>query len=113
MAPVSQWSKEEVIIAVYFTSRGVRPKSLRCLLKRRGFDRSCYAIKSKISHVLRRHTHLKGPKSLWDWRNVDQWIDDLLGDHELANTLISFLSEDADDIRLVSLTFHFHFDPIC
>lgn len=56
---------------------------------------------------------MKEPKSLWDWRNVDQWIDDLLGDHELANTLISFLSEDGDDIRLVSLTFHFHFDPIC
>jgi hypothetical protein len=102
MAPGNPWSNEEVIIAVYFTSRGVRPKSVRCLLESRGFDRSCYAIESKIALVLKRHTHLRGPRRFWDWRNVDKWIDDLLGNHELVNTLINFVSEDAEDVRLVS-----------
>ena len=102
MPSVARWSNKEVIIAVYFTSRGVRPKSVRCLLKRRGFDRSCHAIESKIALVLKRHKHLRGPERLWDWSTVDAWIDDLLGSHELVNKLISFAFEDAEDVALVS-----------
>ncbi|KAF4765904.1 hypothetical protein HAV15_010642 [Penicillium sp. str.  len=101
MTLVTRWSDKEVTVAVYFTSRGVRPKSVRCLLKRRGFDRSCDAIESKVALVLKQHAHLrgpKGPKRRWDWRTVDGWIDDLLGSPELVNTLINIAFEDAEDV---------------
>ncbi|KAJ5704400.1 hypothetical protein N7536_000089 [Penicillium majusculum] len=101
MTLVTRWSDKEVTVAVYFTSRGVRPKSVRCLLKRRGFDRSCAAIESKVALVLKQHAHLrgpKGPKRRWDWRTVDGWIDDLLGSPEPVNTLINITFEDAEDV---------------
>lgn len=113
MPPVTQWSNKEVTIAIYFRSRGFRTKSVHCLLKRRGFERSCYAIESKIALVLKRHPQLRGSKRLWDWRTVDRWIDDLLGSHEMANTLIDFASEDAEDVVLVSWMLYFHLHSYC
>lgn len=102
MAQVIRWSKKEVIVVIYFSSRGIRPKSVRLLLLRRGFDRSCRAIEAKIALVLRNNAYLRFSKGRWDWRAVDKWIDDLLGSHELVNDLIYLAAQDAEDVTLVS-----------
>lgn len=97
-----RWSNNEIVIVLYFSSRGFRPRSVRCLLSRRGFDRSCRAIESKVALLSKQHAHLRGPQGLWDWRAVDRWIDDLLASHELVNESISFTTEDAENVQSVS-----------
>jgi hypothetical protein len=94
------WSLQEVTIMVYFLSRQIRPKALRYLLLRRGYDRSIRAIERKVFSIAQKYPYLK-PQGHWDLEVVDRWIDDLLGDHELVNALIQFSPEDAADVLLV------------
>jgi hypothetical protein len=96
------WSQEEIVITVYFLSRQIRPRTLHYLLLRRGYDRSARAIERKLFSIIQQHPHLRRSEGHWDLDSVDSWIDDLLGDHDLVNTLIHFSPEDAQDVALVS-----------
>ncbi|KAJ5225425.1 hypothetical protein N7468_006650 [Penicillium chermesinum] len=89
---MSEWSREETIIMLYFTSRGLQPKPVRSLLQRRGYDRSTRAIEHKISAITRDNPHLRPTRGQWDLNAVDRWIDDYLQDHQLVNKLIHFSS---------------------
>lgn len=101
--PMPEWSREETIILLYFTSRGLQPKSIRALLQRRGYDRSIRAIEHKIANTTRDCPQLRPGRGKWDLKAVDQWIDDLLCDHLSVNRLIYFSFQDAEDVALVSI----------
>ena len=77
-------------------------RSLRCLLLRRGFDRSENAIERKLRALVDENPHLGTSINLWDVSAVDRWIDDLLGDPESVNNLIKISAEDAEIIANVS-----------
>lgn len=97
----SQWSPEEVAIMVYFTSRQIRPKTLRYLLLRRGYDRSTRAIERKAFSITQQYPHLKAHRD-WNLDVVDLWIDDLLGNHDSVNKLVLFSLADAEDVAHAS-----------
>jgi hypothetical protein len=92
------WSKEELIVAIYFLSRLIHPKTVRCLLLRRGYNRSIGAIERKALSVAQQHPYLRSSEGHWDVSAADHWLDDLLGDHESVNRLVQFSSEDAKDV---------------
>jgi hypothetical protein len=98
--PLASWSREEMAIMVYFSSRHIRPTTLRHLLLRRGYNRSVRAIERKVLTIVHNYPSLK-PEGDWILGNVDHWLDDLLEDHEMVNTLIRFSAEDAKDVVLV------------
>lgn len=102
MAP--DWSDEEVAIAIYFLSRLIYPKTVRCLLLRRGFDRSVVAIENKLVFIAQRHPELRSAGGYWDLNAVDLWIDNLIGDHESVNHLIRFSPTDAEDVLAVCIS---------
>lgn len=102
MTDSTAWSDAEKTIAVYFCSRNVNMRSLRCLLLRRGFDRSENAIENKLRALVKKNPHLGTSIKLWDANAVDRWIDDLLGDPESVNNLIKTSAEDAEIIANVS-----------
>lgn len=67
-------------------------------------NRSASAIEHKVVSIAKNYPYLKRQGG-WDLDFVDRWIDDLLGDHELVNTLIQFSPEDAQDVALVRSSF--------
>lgn len=99
------WSNEEVVITVYFSSRCIRPKSLCCLLLRRGHIRSLSAVERKIISITKQHPYLKSSNGHWDLNAIDRWMNDLIRSHESVNKLIKFSLEDAEDMALVSCPF--------
>lgn len=106
------WSDAEKTIAVYFRSRHINMQSLRCLLLRRGFDRSEDAIEGKLRAIIDEHPYLGTSINCWDASAVDCWIDDLLGDPKAVNNLIQITAQDAEIIANVSHMFQesLHFD---
>ncbi|KAF4772616.1 hypothetical protein PENNAL_c0131G03188 [Penicillium nalgiovense] len=94
------WSNEEVVITVYFSSRCIRPKSLCCLLLRRGHIRSLSAVERKIISITKQHPYLKSSNGHWDLNAIDRWMNDLIRSHESVNKLIKFSLEDAEDMAL-------------
>ncbi|KAJ5849407.1 hypothetical protein N7455_009263 [Penicillium solitum] len=94
------WSNEEVVITVYFSSRCIRPKSLCCLLLRRGHIRSLSAVERKIISITKQHPYLKSSNGHWDLNAIDCWMNDLIRSHESVNKLIKFSLEDAEDMAL-------------
>jgi hypothetical protein len=97
-----RWSHEEVIIAVYFSSRQICSRAIHHLLFRRGFRRTHRAIERKIYSTVKANPRLRLPKGYWDLDVVDRWIDDLLQDHRAVNEWIIFSADDADDVIRVS-----------
>jgi hypothetical protein len=97
-----RWSNEEVIIAVYFSSRQICSRAIHCSLFRRGFRRTHRAIERKIYSIAKANPRLRFPKSYWDLDVVDRWIDGLLQDHKAVNECIDFSADDADDVVRVS-----------
>ncbi|KAJ5871073.1 hypothetical protein N7455_006014 [Penicillium solitum] len=94
------WSNEEVVITVYFSSRCIRPKSLCCLLLHRGHIRSLSAVERKIISITKQHPYLKSSNGHWDLNAIDRWMNDLIRSHESVNKLIKFSLEDAEDMAL-------------
>ncbi|KAL2695824.1 hypothetical protein AAEP93_003124 [Penicillium crustosum] len=94
------WSNEEVVITVYFSSRCIRPKSLCCLLLRRGHIRSLSAVERKIISITKKHPYLKSSNGHWNLNAIDRWMNDLIRSHESVNKLIKFSLEDAEDMAL-------------
>jgi hypothetical protein len=95
MSDRTAWSDAEKTIAVYFCSRHVNVQSLRCLLLRRGFNRSEDAIEIKLRSMVEEHPCLGTSIYRWDASAVDCWIDNLLGDPKSVNKLIKITADDA------------------
>lgn len=103
MTPGSTWSKDEIIITVFFSSRRVCPQAVRCLLLRRGYDRSVGAIERQLTKIKHQHSLLRSSEGFWDLDAVDMWVDEIFGDHELVNQLVRLSSGDAEDMLAVCL----------
>lgn len=98
----TRWSAKEVVILLYFLSRGIWLRSIRYLLLYRGYNRLISAIQAKIVCILRQNPDLKRPIGFWDLVMVDYWVDSYLGGNKLVNELINFTSDDAEEVALVS-----------
>lgn len=88
------WSKSEIAIVVYFSSRYICYEALTELLLRRGYHRSPSAIERRVRTIISSNPFLQPSESKWDISAVDCWIDSNL-DHDTVNSLIAFNSEDA------------------
>lgn len=100
----ARWTKDELIITLYFTSRRIDFKSISQLLSRRGFQRSSIAIKNKVYHIVRLFPSLRPSAKRWNKDAVDQWLDDTLGNSNDVDRLIAFTSEDAETVAQVGYT---------
>jgi hypothetical protein len=75
----ARWTKNELVIAVYFSSRHIDLMTISQLLSRRGFQRSSGAIKHKICEIVRVFPSLRPSAGSWDKDAIDVWLDDTLG----------------------------------
>ncbi len=102
LAHAKPWSKSELVIAVYFSSRSICSKALSELLSCRGYHRTERAIERKIRYIVN-STPLLRPDGQWDVDIVDRWIDDTVG-HDAVNRLTTFTSEDATAVAVVGIS---------
>jgi hypothetical protein len=96
-----RWTKDELIIVLYFTSRCIGFKSISQLLSSRGFQRSPTAIKNKVYQIVHAFPSLRPSAKGWDKDAVDQWLDDTLGNSNDVDRLIAFTPEDAETVAQV------------
>ncbi|KAA8641404.1 uncharacterized protein ATNIH1004_001869 [Aspergillus tanneri] len=82
------WSDAELIVAVYFTSRGFTEAAVSQILHARGFRRSYDAVYRKIKDIRNKHPVLQAKDQDWDINAVDLWLDELSLDHQTVNHLI-------------------------
>lgn len=86
---------------LYFSSRRIRSESISLLLKRRGYNRTPVAVDRKVNRIVSGCPSLLLSNYSWDTDAVDRWLDDMLGDPEEVNRLISFTPEDAEIVAQV------------
>ncbi|KAJ5808851.1 hypothetical protein N7474_010120 [Penicillium riverlandense] len=99
--PFTGWSDEEIIILVYYTSRGFKPSIVAEILSRRQFSRSLESIETMILEIVNDNPTLQVEPGLWDNQSVDQWIDALSLDHQTVSRLIQFTEADANMVEEV------------
>lgn len=97
----TRWTREEIAIALYFSSRRVQYNVVSYLLLRRGFCRSSSAIQHKISKIIHVQKTLKLDEQKWNLDEVDSFLDNLMKDQNEVNDLIMFSVQDATDVLLV------------
>jgi hypothetical protein len=96
-----RWTNNELAIALYFSSRRIGPKSVSLLLDRRGYHRTPVAVDRKVNQIVSDFPSFLLTEDIWDIVAVDRWLDDMLGDPEEVNRLISFTPEDAEIVAQV------------
>ncbi|KAH2362453.1 hypothetical protein KXV92_007264 [Aspergillus fumigatus] len=96
MKRVTRWSKKELVITLYFSSRRIGYMAVSQLLNRRGYHRTSSAVERKIRTIIGDRPSLRPSQGSWDVSAVDQWLDDVLGSTEDVNRLIDFTPEDAE-----------------
>lgn len=97
-----RWTNNELAIVLYFSSRRIRSESVSLLLHRRGYNRTPIAAERKVDKIVSDCPSLRlFVEDSWDIDVVDRWPDDLLGDSEKVNCLISFTPEDAEIVAQV------------
>jgi hypothetical protein len=101
MEPAARWSKDELVIAIYFSSRRISSIAVSQLLTRRGYHRTPSAVERKIQAIIDDCPSLRPSQGSWDINAVDQLLDDVLGSTEDVNRLIRFTSEDAEIVAQV------------
>ncbi|KAE8155651.1 hypothetical protein BDV40DRAFT_306808 [Aspergillus tamarii] len=92
---IAAWTDAELIIAVYFSSRGIGYKAVARLLCKRGYRRTRHAIATKIKAIAYSYPTLRLTPRVWNLAEVDRWIDNLSLSHSEVNSLIRFNEEDA------------------
>lgn len=96
MKNTGRWTNKELAIALYFSSRRIRSDSVSLLLDRWGYKHTPVAVDRKVNKIVRGCPSLLLCDYSWDIDAVDRWLDDMLGDTEIVNRLISFTPEDAE-----------------
>ncbi|GCB25804.1 hypothetical protein AAWM_08689 [Aspergillus awamori] len=90
-----QWSDAEIIILIYFISRGFTGLAVSHILHVRGYRRPLSAVWQTLQVILEQAPHLQTKTGRWDIDQVDWWIDLLSLEHEAVNWLISCTEIDA------------------
>jgi hypothetical protein len=101
MKYAKRWTNDELAIVLYFSSRRIRSESVSLLLDRRGYNRTPVAIDRKVNKIVSGCPSLLLYDYTWDIYAVDRWLDDMLGDPEIVNRLVSFTPEDAEIVAQV------------
>ncbi|KAF9882562.1 hypothetical protein FE257_007078, partial [Aspergillus nanangensis] len=82
------WADEELVITVYFASRGYTDAAVSDVLCVRGYQRSAAAVRRKVEVVVKQYTYLLSPTGKWNVNKVDWWLDNLSLTHDAVNELI-------------------------
>lgn len=90
-----RWSDAEVIIMIYFISRGFTDLAVSHILHVRGYRRPLSAVWQMLQVILGQFPCLRTTIGRWDIDQVDWWIDSLSLEHEAVNWLISCTEIDA------------------
>ncbi|GCB25854.1 hypothetical protein AAWM_08739 [Aspergillus awamori] len=90
-----RWSDAEVIILIYFISRGFTDLAVSHILHVRGYRRPLSAVWQMLQVILEQFPYLRTTTGRWDIDQVDWWIDSLSLEHEAVNWLISCTEIDA------------------
>ncbi|OJJ65602.1 hypothetical protein ASPBRDRAFT_201694 [Aspergillus brasiliensis CBS 101740] len=90
-----RWSDAEIIILIYFISRGFTDLAVSHVLHVRGYRRPPLAVWQMLQVILEQYPYLQTKTGHWDIDQVDEWIDSLSMEHEAVNWLISCTNIDA------------------
>ena len=60
------WADEELIVTVYFTSRGYTDAAVVDVLKVRGYRRSVAAVRRKVEGIVREYPRLLSASGKWN-----------------------------------------------
>ncbi|OJJ65534.1 hypothetical protein ASPBRDRAFT_35846 [Aspergillus brasiliensis CBS 101740] len=90
-----RWSDAEIIILIYFISRGFTDLAVSHVLHVRGYRRPPSAVWQMLQVILEHYPYLQTKTGHWDIDQVDEWIDSLSMEHEAVNWLISCTNIDA------------------
>jgi hypothetical protein len=101
MKPAARWSKDELVITLYFSSRRINSMAVSQLLTGSGYHRTSSAIEGKIQAIVDDRPSLRPSQRSWDVNVADQWLDDVLGSNEDVSCLIKFSPEDAEIVAQV------------
>ena len=82
------WADEELIVTVYFTSRGYTDAATVDVLEVRGYRRSVAAVRRKVEDIVREYPHLLSASGKWNIIEVDWWLDHLSLAHDTVSDLI-------------------------
>lgn len=101
-----EWSDEELIVTVYFTSRGFLPEIVAEFLARRQLLRSLDSIHAKLLEITSTNPTLGMEAGVWDIQAVDKFIDGLSLDHDAVSQLIRFTKSDVNVVEKVCTHSH-------
>lgn len=96
------WADEELIVTVYFNSRGYTDAAVADVLEARGYRRSAAAIRCKVDAVVTQFPHLVSASGEWNIKEVDWWLDHLSLAHDAVSDLIGCNALDATIAEQVS-----------
>ncbi|RJE18575.1 hypothetical protein PHISCL_09094 [Aspergillus sclerotialis] len=82
------WVDKELIVTVYFTSRGYTDAAVADVLEVRGYRRSVAAVRRKVEGIVREYPHLLLASGKWNIIEVDWWLDHLSLAHDAVSDLI-------------------------
>ncbi|KAE8383923.1 hypothetical protein BDV26DRAFT_3510 [Aspergillus bertholletiae] len=97
---IRPWSSEEVVMAVYFSSRDICSTPISYIMNRRGYRRTPSAIEQKVRRIIDNTPSLRPSQLQWDVDAVDHWLNDLLEGPEAVRRHIKFSSQDAEIVAL-------------
>ncbi|KAL2824080.1 hypothetical protein BJY01DRAFT_256528 [Aspergillus pseudoustus] len=88
------WTDAEVIVAVYFLSRGVTEVAISEMLQARGYHRSISSVRCKTMAIARQNKKLQKSRDEWDIRAVDFWLDSRTLPHGVVSQVIGPTDKD-------------------
>ncbi|EAS29983.3 uncharacterized protein CIMG_08729 [Coccidioides immitis RS] len=98
-----EWTDDEVIVAVYFASRGVYQRVIADLLSRRGFCRTPNSVNNKLVKLKEKCPEL-GSSRHWNHLAVDSWLHGLL---ETSLVKADILEVTEEDLRIINQGYTF------
>lgn len=101
---INRCSDAELVIVLYFYSRGVAFAPLAGILSRRGFSRTRHAIASKLKAVTIINPRLRLTPRKWNLSEVDRWIDNLSLTHGEVSSLVQINNEGVEIIDVVGVS---------
>lgn len=98
------WTKPEIMVAVYFISRGLTEAAVSDILRARGYQRSTSAVRCKIKYILRHYSGLQDAQHEWCIHAVDNWLDNQGLPHSVVSQVIGPTDKDIAAIEKVWVT---------
>lgn len=98
------WTRQEIMVAVYFISRGLTEAAVSDILRARGYQRSTSAVRCKIKDIVRQNGGLQDAQHEWRIHAVDYWLDSQGLPHNVVSQVIGPTAKDVAAIEKVWVT---------